>query len=404
MRSLTRGLLGACLAFGLAVVLGPSHSVAQAKKDDKKMDKKEEEKKDDKKKDEKKKYSVITVNTFDGVLLGGYWFPSSSTDSKKNGENADAVIMVPAPKSDLSKGEWLALAESISSQGFAVLAFDWRGHGQSGVVKGTQVFDNRTFFEDNPYNRYQFGQTLVAKASVLDQSKFKAAYWDMLLTDLTAARGFIDSKNDAKQCNAGRIWIVSEKDGAHIALSFIAAEFYRNSFRIKAGGITAPEQRYAGLDYAGLVAISYSNSSGPLAAKSNKIYRSLLFPERDLDPNRTRAAKDHFAERLACLFINGDKVTDATAFSSSQSLINSWVNNPKKQDEQFKWVREVKDAKKLTGISLVDPMNTLNTKETITKYFQIVSDKQAAGKKWLERNPLSRPDNFNFGIFNMRAP
>src|SRR4051794_2517889 len=86
----------------------------------------------------------VNFETIDGVKIQGtYW---SSAKAKK----APVVMMLHDFKAGKggNRGEagWKSLAEGLNKQGFAVLTFDFRGHGESTTV-------NPMVFWNYPFNK-----------------------------------------------------------------------------------------------------------------------------------------------------------------------------------------------------------------------------------------------------------
>jgi len=76
----------------------------------------------------------VKFDTVDSVQLQGQFYPAKGKDGKEK-----AVVLL---LHDIHKGGnsgqdgWGALAEALQKDGFAVLSFDFRGHGDSTNVGG----------------------------------------------------------------------------------------------------------------------------------------------------------------------------------------------------------------------------------------------------------------------------
>src|SRR5437879_4389623 len=68
-------------------------------------------------------HKKINFNTVDGVEIKGTFYPSAG--------KAPAVLLLHALGEDSRKKNWVNLAEELQKNGFAVLTFDFRGHGES---------------------------------------------------------------------------------------------------------------------------------------------------------------------------------------------------------------------------------------------------------------------------------
>src|SRR5208283_5764756 len=71
----------------------------------------------------------IHFETYDKVDLQGTWYPSS-----KAGASSPAVLLLHKIGGNRSQEGWDAVIEKLTDAGFAVLSFDFRGHGDSTSV------------------------------------------------------------------------------------------------------------------------------------------------------------------------------------------------------------------------------------------------------------------------------
>jgi pimeloyl-ACP methyl ester carboxylesterase len=162
--------------------------------------------------DEKKK--AVTFETTDEVRLTGTFYRGNK------GSESPAVLMIPAFNSDRTKGGWDSLATELQNRGFAVLTFDFRGHGGS-----TSVRERFWGFEQNKGGIR--GGTAPKNKVTISASDFKSGYWPVLLNDIAAARHFIDLQNDAQRCNSGSIIVIGAQEGASLAVAWMAQEWER---------------------------------------------------------------------------------------------------------------------------------------------------------------------------------
>src|SRR5437763_16666774 len=105
MRRSTISLAAGVLLAGLAL-LTPSTARAQPKKDT----------------------ETVKFETVDAVDLKGTYWPSTK------GKKAPVAIMLHRIGGKSKEAGWAELAEELQKAGFAVLAFDFRGHGESTSV------------------------------------------------------------------------------------------------------------------------------------------------------------------------------------------------------------------------------------------------------------------------------
>src|SRR5207249_982535 len=76
---------------------------------------------------------IVPIVTVDGVELVGTYYPSTGP---RQGKDAPCAILLHKFGSDRSKGDWDKLARELQEKvGMCVLAFDFRGHGDSRSVQ-----------------------------------------------------------------------------------------------------------------------------------------------------------------------------------------------------------------------------------------------------------------------------
>ena len=319
----------------------------------------------------------VQIRTSDGLDLYAYWF---------TGEKAsDVIVMMPAPGSKVND-TWMDLARSAAEKKFAVLLFDWRGCGMNA---GTgRIFNNKEIFYREFYNR---GTPADAADKGLTYAKLPNK--DFILNDLCGARFFLEKKNDEKSCNVNRVWFVTEKESCNLAMAFVAAEFYRNSFYadnvvgvLGMGGAKA-KQQLAGIDYAGAIFLSYARH----ATAGNIFNTAPRANKKDLDR--------HLTDNMAIVSITNkaEKTQPGSAF------IHTFVKPDEKvMKDKFKYIKEFEDKgamKVRTGIDLIDEKDSLGVKEYVLKALEEIRKVQAAGKTNDDRNvkAVSSPPRFNLG-------
>jgi hypothetical protein len=156
----------------------------------------------------------VTFETADEVRLAGTFYRG-----KKNADSP-CVLMLHSFKGDRSKGGWDALATALQNKGFAVLTFDFRGHGGS-----TSVRDKFWNFDLNR-NGIKGASGLRNKGQIT-AGDFKNSYWPVLLNDIAAARNFLDTQNDAQKCNSSTIVVIGAAEGAGLGIGWMCHEWER---------------------------------------------------------------------------------------------------------------------------------------------------------------------------------
>jgi pimeloyl-ACP methyl ester carboxylesterase len=171
--------------------------------------------------DEKKAAAEETVRfeTADSVELKGTFFPS------ERGKKAPCVILLHKLAGNSQDEGWDSLAQELQAKGFAVLAFDFRGHGSSTTIK------NPVRFWSVPTNR-QMVRGFVANArqpkDTLGYKDFSPTYYTTLVNDIAAAKLFLDTrKNDNGDCDSAATILVGAQDGATLGALWMTSEWYR---------------------------------------------------------------------------------------------------------------------------------------------------------------------------------
>ncbi len=155
----------------------------------------------------------VNFDTVDQVtLVGDYYAGTQGKDS--------AVVMILHPiGSNRSNTGIKELAGELQAAGHSVLAFDFRGHGDSTSV-GTGFWKAA-----NANEKYIKGAN-PSKTSI-DYKAFAPAYNAMLVNDIMAAMMFLERRNDAGDCNTKKLVIVGIGDGAFLGQLWLHSEWHR---------------------------------------------------------------------------------------------------------------------------------------------------------------------------------
>lgn len=113
---------------------------------------------------------------------------------------------------------WRPLAERLHKEGYAVLSFDFRGHGQSTTV-------DPDIFWMQAANR---NGIRGAKDEEIDVDDFSDRYWPVLINDIAAAKAFLDRKNDAGDCNSANLIVIGANEGATLGAAWLNGECFRH--------------------------------------------------------------------------------------------------------------------------------------------------------------------------------
>ena len=137
------------------------------------------------------------IVTVDGVKLNAVFYPSPK-------KNSPTVIML-HPIGDgknIKMPGWKALATTLQTAGYAVMMFDFRGHGDSTTIDDMQLFFNY------PANR----TVKLREKDTIDFKDYKisaSTYLPILVNDIAAVKAYLDRKNDKEECNTANtiVWI-----------------------------------------------------------------------------------------------------------------------------------------------------------------------------------------------------
>lgn len=220
----------------------------------------------EKEKGEAKRYPI---KTGDGVDLAGTFYPAL-------GAKKDAVVLM-LHDFDRRGGSshqpgFVDLAKALQDQGYAVLTFDFRGFGKSTSV-------NPEKFWAVPQNAGAGPRAAATKMpEIISHSDFAPGYYPNLVNDITAAKAFLDRKNDAREVNAGNVIVVGVGQGATLGALWMVSEFHRKKvLAVNALGVPKLDDP-EGKDLAGAVWIGISPS---LAGKNYPVGRWLQEIARD---------------------------------------------------------------------------------------------------------------------------
>jgi hypothetical protein len=180
------------VALGAVLALAPAVSAQDAKKGDSKQ---------------------VTIQTTDGVELQGTFYPG------KGGKH-DAVVLL-LHNIDMRKGGdshadgWDSLAEALQADGYAVLSFDFRGFGNSKSV-------NKELFWKFPHNS-QALRGAARMSATIDHKEFPPQYYPTLVNDISAAKSYLDRKNDGGEVNTSNLIVIGAGQGATLGAMWMAS-------------------------------------------------------------------------------------------------------------------------------------------------------------------------------------
>jgi alpha-beta hydrolase superfamily lysophospholipase len=302
----------------------------------------------------------INIQTVDGVTLHGKFYAGKGGD-------AATVLLLHALGEKSSQKNWVDLAESLRAKGYAVLAFDFRGHG------GSTTVDPDTFWQAKfPYNGLVSGAR--EKSSTIDFKGFDKRYYPALVNDIAAAKAFLERKNDARECNTNSLIVIGAEDGATLGAIWMNSEWHR--YRVKTDALGNPMVGFGGQPVPDLTKPEgEATICGVWLSISSKLGARQVTLSSVLD----LAAKK---KAVPMVFVHS--MGDKSGSTLAKELVKK-IKPPKtsKTFEKYKFTDAVAiPNSSLKGANLLE--KSLQTKEFIGDYLEGVV--AAKGKEWMERD------------------
>lgn len=330
MLSPRRVLVGLCLLAGLLVVTALSS--AQDSKDG--------------------KGEKVKFDTVDGVSLHGLFFAGAK-------RNSPTVLMLHGLGEDPRKKDWISLAETLNREGYAVLAFDFRGHGPTGTSIEPAVFWK--------YPRNMASVKGGPKKESIEYKDMKSDYYPVLVNDIAAAKAFLDNRNDAGSCNTSSLILLGADTGATLGAIWLNAEWRRFVFTppnpmlgvFQATFSKTPEGKDT-------IACIWLSATSKLGSRTISLPKLLETP-----------AKEN-ATPMVFMYSEEDSTGKTVALACAKA-----IKGTKKDEKKYAFTAAVpiKGGGKLTGAGLLK--KSLGTDEAIVQYIKDVAE--AKGNEWGER-------------------
>jgi hypothetical protein len=153
----------------------------------------------------------VRFTSVDGVDLHGNFYASSK-------KSAPTVLILHAIGEDSRRKEYTELAKALQKEGYAVLTFDFRAHGQSKSVDPAEFWSVKY-----PNRRSVAG----APKDTIELRDIPRPYYNVFVNDIAAAKAFLDRKNDAGECNTSSLIVLGAESGATLGAIWINSEWYR---------------------------------------------------------------------------------------------------------------------------------------------------------------------------------
>jgi hypothetical protein len=308
----------------------------------------------------------VRFETVDQVEIHGTYFASPK------GKKGPCALLLHAIGGNSQQEGWEDLAKKLQEKGFAVLTFDFRGHGDSTTI-------NPMVFWNYPSNRGIRGFRPGKPKDQISIKDFTNAYQFLsLVDDIAAAKRFLDKRNDSEECNSSNVAVIGAETGATLGALWIYSEWQRNhmvqGFPLVQG---APQKEGKNISCAVYLTISPTIGLGGM--KMTVPVESWL---------RAREVK----EKVPMYFLFGDQ--DKRARSYAERNVNALLANNKKMTLTG-W-HEIKGTK-LAGRELLGKAS-LDTDKLIVTYVTKVTEqlgvhpwtKQDVDKAYFVQVPVAR--------------
>jgi pimeloyl-ACP methyl ester carboxylesterase len=334
MRSLPCFALLWCVALGL-LLSGPAARAADNKTD-----------KTDKTGKGEGGGDKVRFESVDHVTLEGNFYAPMGTGKSKQ---APAVLMLHKIGKDSSQDGWDSLARDLQKAGYAVLTFDFRGHGNSTAV--TPEFWNDTttlpLAALTKFNReqYNLGYNPNKPKETISIKDFKTSYYPALVNDIAAAKAYLDRRNDNGDCNSSNLILIGAEDGATLGAGWMVSELYlyRVASTNFAGVPTKLDSTPEGKEIAAAVWLSMNPSLGStsvgvknwieFAGKERKIPMAFVCGEKERTAtfskslfNAAKPAKDAKGGKLTGEKAVADSKLSGSALLGDQVMVDKEHN------------------------------------------------------------------------------
>lgn len=300
----------------------------------------------------------VKFDTVDQVELHGTFFPSSK------GQKAPCAILLHELGGSSQKEGWTELATELQKKGFAVLTFDFRGHGDS-----TEVGSN--FWQDRVNQTLKGARSLKSKDKVTYKDFSTPLQYSMMVNDIAAAKRFLDRKNDSGECNSADVVVIGAESGATLGALWIFTEWSNRPPIRNPLGFVIGQGEPQGKNVAAAVWLSMSPNLG-----TGKV-------------NVGNWLKSPVREKIPMYFLVGEGDKNA---GYSKYLHDSVLRANTDKSLKFTGMKAIPGSNKLAGRELLGK-KSLGTEALIAQYLEKVMDDRGTNvwaKREVDKNPLAR--------------
>jgi hypothetical protein len=294
----------------------------------------------------------VQFDTADKVELKGTFYPGTKKSA--------CIILLHKLGGNRQQKGWDELAQALNKADYAVLSFDFRGHGDSTTVGAG----------------FWRGHNLMLKgsgrmATKISYKDFPSGYLPYLANDVAGAKRYLDQQNDAGSCNSSNVVVIGAEEGAAIGALWMSTEYYRYKMTKNPLGVLVrdPNGKTEAEDLAAGAWLSIPNK---LAGYDVAHW--------------LRGPGNKMRDKIPMVFFFGTKDTKASTVANS--LFAALKNTPGKEKlSEFTRLRG-KDTS-LAGAELLGKKG-LKTEDDITGYLENVLQKRGL-RTWVQRDPEKGP-------------
>jgi pimeloyl-ACP methyl ester carboxylesterase len=300
----------------------------------------------------------VDILTVDRVELKAKYFPSGKA-------NAPCVMMLHALGESCSDKEWTNLAKKLQAKGFAVLMFDFRGHGDSTTVQPGVPPNPKNpkqpalpGFWDEMLNQRGIKGFAATKPrpTEIKYEQFLPAYCTFLANDIAAAKAFLDEQPD---CNSSNLILIGANDGANLGALWLNSEWNRFRYLPPAPGLpqgSLDRQNPEGIAVKAAVWLSVTSTLGT----SKTVYNVAQMLER---PGK------QYKMPMIFVYGEGDAKAKDLAKACEKFMITTTKN---KKDYPYTAAVQIDGAEKMSGKKLL--FDSLPTTAKILEFLANVVD------------------------------
>jgi hypothetical protein len=285
----------------------------------------------------------VEFETGDKVTLKGFFYPGK-------GKASPTVLLLHALNEDSNKAEWIGLAKALKAKGYAVLRFDFRGHGESTSVNPGKPNLDPTMavpgFWDKMENKGLKGAS--KRPSTIDAKMFPKEYLPILANDIQAAKAWLDTQD----CDANNLILIGARDGATLGALWLSAQWHCFPMTVKVNefGQKVPVPDVSSPEGKSVTAAVWLSMSSTLGSRRVSV-SGLLYT----------AAAEH---KMPMWFLYAP--LDNNAKTLAQQCVKALNTKSKKGAGSTVAATKIDKAEKLSGSALLSP--SFKTPQGIVQY------------------------------------